>query len=206
MFRDCSFDNLYICGTMARCCNMCKNGRPKDEIPLEVQRWDKCCHNGKVKAQAWQWLQNTTMITSSQTTTYNLQEPKKTHKKPSNSKTQNGHNQNKPTSCNLQKYEFELKKYSRCKDATSCWDHVGYSCIQTFKHYRILVWHVLLTQVWILKFSVSYFVEFVLNFQWQRLVFFYKNLHHDIKNFLETTKLKKRTLNKVTQNSISPTI
>jgi hypothetical protein len=32
-----------------------------------------------------------------------LQEPKRKHKKPSSSKTQNGHDQNRPTSSNLQK-------------------------------------------------------------------------------------------------------
>ncbi len=46
---------------MAKCFNMWKNGWTKDEIPLEVQRWDKCCHNGKVKAQAWP--QSMTMMT-----------------------------------------------------------------------------------------------------------------------------------------------
>jgi len=64
----------------------------------------------------------------------------------------------------FKKYEFELKN-SRCKDTTSCWAHVAYFCVQTFKHYRIFMWHVLLIQVRIPKFLVSYFVEFVLNFQ-----------------------------------------
>jgi hypothetical protein len=107
MFRDCNFNILYICGAMARCCNMWKNGWPKVEIPLEVQRWDNCCHSGKVKAQAWP--QSMTMIRKHNNDhkfpNYNIQlaKTKKKHKKPSSSKTQNGHDQNRPTSCNLQK-------------------------------------------------------------------------------------------------------
>jgi hypothetical protein len=104
----------------------------------------------------------------------------------------------------FKKYEFELKN-KRYKDTTFFWAHATYFCVQTFKHHRILVRHVLLTQVWILKFLVSYFVEFVLNFQWQRLMFFNKNFHHDNKNNLQnfdiyttlkTTKLKEKKLSK----------
>ncbi len=78
------------------------------------QRWDST-RSSKVGQMLPQWQSqstsmttkhdndDTSMTTSSQTTTYNLQEPKKKHKKPSSSKTQNGHDQNRPTSCNLQK-------------------------------------------------------------------------------------------------------
>lgn len=87
------------------------------------------------------------MTTSSQTTTYNLQEPKKKNTKNLQAqKLTMGMIKIDLQVATFKKYEFELKN-SRCKDATSCWAHMAYFCAQTFKHYRILVWHVLLTQV-----------------------------------------------------------
>ncbi len=41
------FNNIYNGKIIARHCKMWRNGWPKDQIPHEVGRCDKWCHNGK---------------------------------------------------------------------------------------------------------------------------------------------------------------
>jgi hypothetical protein len=78
----------------------------KDTLTLEVQRQDKWHYNSRNKAQARKQKTIISMITTCKHNndhkfpSCSLQELKKKHGKPQDSRVQDGH-WNKPTSCNL---------------------------------------------------------------------------------------------------------